>query len=78
MTGQTRRHRRNGERALWPDTSMAHAYLIALLKWAIANHEDASARVTLPVGIVDASELMNVLRALDRAQQQTNYHHHAN
>jgi hypothetical protein len=63
------------ERALWPDTSMARAYLVALLKWAAANHEDASARVVLPVGVVNANELLNVLRALDRARQQTNYHH---
>jgi hypothetical protein len=66
------------ERALWPDTSMARAYLIALLKWAAANHEDAFAKVTLPVDVVDASELMNVLRALEKARQQTDYYHHAN
>jgi hypothetical protein len=66
-------HRRHREHALWPDTSMARAYLIALLKWAAANHEDIDARVVLPVGVVGADELLNVLRALDRARQQTNY-----
>jgi hypothetical protein len=66
-------HRRHRERALWPDTSMARAYLIALLKWAAANHEDVDARVVLSVGVVNANELLNVLRALDRARQQTNY-----
>jgi hypothetical protein len=77
MNGRTHRHRRHRERALWPDTSMARAYLIALL-WAAANHEDVDARVVLPVGVVGADELLNVLHALEKARQQTNYHHHAN
>jgi hypothetical protein len=62
-------HHQNGERAFWPDTVMARAYLIALLKWAVTHHEDVDARVTLPVGVVNANELLNVLRALEKARQ---------
>jgi hypothetical protein len=78
MNGRAYHRRQNGARASWPDTSIARAYLVALLKWAAANHEDADARVVLPVGVVNAHELLNVLRALERARQQTDYHHHAN
>jgi hypothetical protein len=75
MNGRTYRHRRRGERAVWPDTTLARAYLIALLKWAGTHHEDVDAKVTLPVGAVGVEELLNVLRALERARQQANYHH---
>jgi hypothetical protein len=76
MTAHYRR--RHGERALWPDTSMARAYLIALLKWAATNHEDVDARVVLPVGVVGADELLNVLHALEKARQRTDYPHQPN
>jgi hypothetical protein len=62
---QQYRHR---ERVLWPNTTMANAYLIALTKWALAHHENLEARVTLPVGVVGAEELLNVLRALEKAR----------
>lgn len=65
--------RRQGERALWPDTSMARAFLIALTKWAIAHHGDADAKIMLPVGIVGIDDLMNVLRALEKARQRPDY-----
>jgi hypothetical protein len=71
--GRTYDHRRRGERAAWPNTAMARAYLVALLNWASTNHANADARVTLPVGIVGPTELMNVLRALEKARQQTDY-----
>jgi hypothetical protein len=71
MTAHYRRQHR--ERAVWPDTSIARAYLVALLKWAATNLEDVDARVVLPVGVVNANELLNVLRALEKARQQTNY-----
>jgi hypothetical protein len=61
------RRRRNGERAVWPDTTMAGAFLIALTKWAIAR-QDTDAQVTLPIGVVGAGELLNVLRALAKAR----------
>jgi hypothetical protein len=59
----TAHHHRRHRRALWLDTSMARAYLVALLKWAATNHEDVDAKVVLHVGVVNASELLNVLRA---------------
>jgi hypothetical protein len=71
--GRTHRRRRHGERALWPDTTMASAFLIALTKWAIAHHNDADAKITLPVGAVGVEELMNVLHALEKARQRTGY-----
>jgi len=61
-----RQHRRR-ERALWPDTTMAGAFLIALTKWAIV-HQGTDAQVTLPIGVVGAGELLNVLRALEKAR----------
>lgn len=67
-----RQHRRR-ERALWPDTMMARAYLIALTKWALTHHENIDARVTLPVGVVGAEELLNVLRALEKARLTTEH-----
>jgi hypothetical protein len=73
--GYGRTHRRGwrSEHALWPDTTMAGACLIALTKWAIAHPNDADAKITLPVGVVGAEELMNVLHALEKARQQTGY-----
>jgi hypothetical protein len=62
------RHRRHGERSRWPDTTLACAYLTALTKWAVTHHEDPAAFVTLPIGVVVADELLNVLRALERAR----------
>jgi hypothetical protein len=61
----------SNNRSLWPDTALSHAFLIALAQWAIAHHEAADARITLPVGVVDAVELLKVMRALERARQQT-------
>ena len=61
------RQRRNGERAVWPDTTMAGAFLIALTKWAVV-HQNTDAQVTLPIGVVGAGELLNVLRALEKAR----------
>jgi hypothetical protein len=62
-------HRRHSERALWPDTPLASAYLRALTKWAITHHDDTDAQVTLPVGVVGAGDLMKVLRALEKARR---------
>jgi NUMOD4 motif-containing protein len=59
--------------ALWPDTTMARAYLIALTKWALTHHENLKARVTLPIGVVGAEELLNVLRALEKARPATEH-----
>lgn len=73
LHGHTHRRRRHSERALWPDTTMASAFLIALTKWAIAHHNDADAKITLSVGVVGAEELMNVLHALEKARQRTGY-----
>jgi hypothetical protein len=63
--------RRNGERAVWPDTQISCAYLIALTKWAQTPHKNPEAKITLPIGVVDVDELMNVLRALEKARQAT-------
>ena len=60
--------RRRGERAHWPDTTMARAFLIALTKWSLTHHDDDDAQVTLPIGVVGAGELRNVLRALEKAR----------
>jgi len=54
--------------AVWPNTSMANAYLLALVDWAVAHHTDAEAEITLPVGRVTATELLKVLRALGAAR----------
>lgn len=62
------RHRWNGERALWPETTMSCAYLIALTKWAVTHHEDPKVVVTLPVGVVGAGEVLKVLHALEKAR----------
>lgn len=61
-------HRRPSKRALWPDTMMARAFLIALTKWAITHHDNIDAKITLPVGIVGAGEVLKVLRALEKAR----------
>jgi hypothetical protein len=66
-------YRRHGERAFWPDTSMAHAFLIGLAKWTLTHLNDDDAKVMLPTGLVNAEELIRVLRALESARQQTNY-----
>lgn len=66
-------NRRNGERTLWPDTTLASAYLNALMKWALRHHGDTDAQVTLPVGVVGAKELMAVLRALEKARRATEH-----
>jgi hypothetical protein len=47
---------------------MAHAYLRALVDWAVAHHAHADAKITLPVGRVTAIELSKVLRALGAAR----------
>jgi hypothetical protein len=75
MNGYTHRHRRNGERALWPDTTMAHAFLISLAKWTLTHLNDDDAKVMLPTGLVNAEELIRVLRAPESARQET---HHPN
>jgi hypothetical protein len=70
VTGRIHHHRRRpAER--WPnhDTSMCRAYLIALARWVIAHHGDTGAKVVLPVGVVDAEELMKVLRGLEVARR---------
>jgi hypothetical protein len=67
-----RRRRNNG--VAWPDTAVSRAYLIALMKWAIRHANDATAKVTLPVGFVSANELLKVLCALEKARQRSNYH----
>jgi hypothetical protein len=63
--------RRNGKRAVWPDTQIACAYLTALTKWAQIHHQNLNAKITLPIGVVGVDELMNVLRALEKARQTT-------
>jgi hypothetical protein len=52
---------------------MACAYLIALTEWARTHHENLEARVTLPIGVVGAEELLNVLHALERARLATEH-----
>ena len=65
------RPRKPAPRARWSnhDTSMCRAYLVALARWVIAHHDDADARVVLPVGIVGVEELTKVLRGLEVARQ---------
>jgi hypothetical protein len=75
MNGRRHYYRRNGERA-WPDTTMARAFLIALTKWALTHHEDDEAKVTLPIGVVGAEELIRVLRALESVRQEVHSPHH--
>lgn len=53
-------------RAAWPDTAMASAFLDALARWAARHYSDHAARVVLPIGIVNAVELGQVLQALQR------------
>ena len=65
-----RRRHHHSARALWPDTTMAHAFLISLTRWALTHHDDFDAKVVLPIGVVSAEELINVLRALERSRQQ--------
>jgi hypothetical protein len=60
--------RRHGARAVWPDTAMAHAFLSALVRWAMAHRDDEAAKVVLPVGILTLAELVQVLRALAAAR----------
>ena len=62
---------RHDRRPAWPDTVMAYAFLTALARWATAHHADPNARIMLPIGSVISRELIQVLRALNRAQQQT-------
>ena len=62
------RHRRHGKRAPWPDTPMAHAFLIALAKWVLTHHADTEAQVTLPIGVVGTEEVLKVLHALEKAR----------
>jgi hypothetical protein len=54
----------------WPDTAVAQAYLTALVAWAARHVSDATATITIPTGIVTATEVMRVLVALDRARQE--------
>ena len=65
-----RHYRRQSERALWPNTTMASAYLIAITEWARTHHENLEARVTLPIGVVGAEEVLKVLRALEKARRR--------
>ena len=62
------RHRPRNKRAPWPDTPMAHAFLIALAKWVLTHRDDVDAKVTLPVGVAGAEEVLNVLHALETAR----------
>ena len=73
VSGQHSRNHCHFERRAWPDTQMSRAFLIALGRWLLAHHDDVEARITLPIGVVGGEELTNVLRALERAQEQTNY-----
>jgi hypothetical protein len=45
-----------------PDTAMAAAFLVALARWA--ERHASTDKITLPTGIVAASELARVLRAI--------------
>jgi hypothetical protein len=54
--------------AVWPNTSMAAAFLRALAVWAVAHHHDAEAQITLPIGRVTVTELLKVMRALEAAR----------
>lgn len=70
MNGCTHHHhRRHGERATWPDTQMSRAFLMALTKWAITHHDDLDITITLPTGRVTGEQLVQVLRALEKARQ---------
>jgi hypothetical protein len=63
------RRRQSAERWSYHDTSMCHAYLIALGRWVLTHHNETNAKVVLPAGIVGAEELTKVLRALEIARQ---------
>jgi hypothetical protein len=54
----------------WPDTSMALAFLDALIDWTARLVNDAAGTVMLPVGRANVGEVTQVLRALDRARAE--------
>ena len=62
--------RQNGARAPWPDTQMAHAFLIGLAKFVCTHHENDGAKVMLPIGAFNVGELIQFLRALERARRE--------
>jgi hypothetical protein len=47
---------------------MAAAFLRGLADWAVAHIGDEHATTVLPIGRANASEVLKVLRALDRAR----------
>jgi hypothetical protein len=60
-------------RTSWPpSTALADAYLDALVRWAITHHTSTDT-ITLPIGRVNAGELLQVLRALEKARQVTEH-----
>lgn len=65
------RHRRGSH---WSkhETTMCLAFLRALGEWVTVHQDDPTAQVTLPTGVATAEELTNVLRALEKAREQTN------
>lgn len=70
MSGRARtHHRRHNERAVWPDTTMGNAFLVALGQWVSLHREDDAAVVVLPTGYVTAVELVRVLGALEIARR---------
>jgi hypothetical protein len=62
-------HNHNGHRH-WAqrDSSLCAAFLDALALWVLKHHDDPEARIILPTGIVNAAELMAVLRALEKTR----------
>jgi hypothetical protein len=62
------------QRAMWPpSTALADAYFDALVRWAITHHTNIDAHITLPTGRVNAGELLQVLRALEKTRQVTEH-----
>lgn len=71
-----RHHHRHQQHWSDRDTPMCSAYLAALGRWVVTHHDDADARVVLPVGVVGAEELVRVLQALERSRQELHSTHH--
>jgi hypothetical protein len=71
MSDRRRKYQDPPPRSRWVDyrTALADAFLSALLTWATRHASNTSAQITIPTGIVTASELMRVLDALDRARR---------
>src|SRR5271166_2104443 len=58
-------------RPIMPDTLMAHAFMLALIR--LARRGQSGRPVALPSGVVDPGELARVVSALVRARSQSQF-----